>query len=124
MSSHVWERLRPHWPFTLVAILGLALVLSNLGKDYLWADEGDTAVLAANTIKGGVPKAWDGVTFLENTHFRRDYRSRLPAGSLSWSHIASFCKVLPAVGPGFAQPQYSSVPSSFFSIAANAAITR
>jgi hypothetical protein len=39
MSSHVWERLRPHWPFTLVTILGLALVLSNLGKDYLWADE-------------------------------------------------------------------------------------
>src|SRR5439155_25203130 len=156
MSSHVWERLRPHWPFTLVAILGLALVLSNLGKDYLWADEGDTAVLAANIIKGGVPKAWDGVTFLdsdkgarlnhnlvmvtspwlqymlpvlpssflENTHFRRDYPSRLPSGSLSWSHIASFCKVLPAIGPGFARPQYSSVPSSFFSIAANAAITR
>src|SRR5438270_3511710 len=66
MSSHVWERLRPHWPFTLVAILGLALVLSNLGKDYLWADEGDTAVLAANTIKGGVPKAWDGVTFVDS----------------------------------------------------------
>ncbi len=66
MSSHVWERLRPHWPFTLVAILGLALVLSNLGKDYLWADEGDTAVLAANIIKGGVPKAWDGVTFLDS----------------------------------------------------------
>jgi len=66
MSSHVWERLRPHWSFTLVAILGLALVLSNLGKDYLWADEGDTAVLAANIIKGGVPKAWDGVTFLDS----------------------------------------------------------
>src|SRR6266446_5403901 len=66
MSSHVWERLRPHWPFTLVAILGLALVLSNLGKDYLWADEGDTAVLAANTIKGGVPKAWDGITFVDS----------------------------------------------------------
>src|SRR5438093_10109909 len=66
MSSHVWERLRPHWPFTLVAILGLALVLSNLGKDYLWADEGDTAVLAANIIKGGVPKAWDGVTFVDS----------------------------------------------------------
>src|SRR5260370_4611203 len=66
MSSHVWERLRPHWPFTLVAILGLALVLSNLGKDYLWADEGDTAVLAANIIKEGVPKAWDGVTFVDS----------------------------------------------------------
>ncbi len=66
MSSHVWERLRPHWPFTLVAILGLALVLSNLGNDYLWADEGDTAVLAANIIKEGVPKAWNGITFVDS----------------------------------------------------------
>jgi hypothetical protein len=49
-----------------VAILGLALVLSNLGKDYLWADEGDTAVLAANIFKEGVPKAWDGVTFVDS----------------------------------------------------------
>jgi hypothetical protein len=66
MSSHVWERTRPHWPFALVALLGLALVLSNLGKDYLWADEGDTAVLAANIVKEGVPKAWDGVTFVDS----------------------------------------------------------
>jgi hypothetical protein len=46
--------------------VGLALALSNLGKDYLWADEGDTAVLAANIIKEGVPKAWDGVTFVDS----------------------------------------------------------
>ena len=66
MSSRVWQRLRPHCPFAVVALLGLALVLSNLGKDYLWADEGDTAVLAANIIKEGVPKAWDGVTFVDS----------------------------------------------------------
>jgi 4-amino-4-deoxy-L-arabinose transferase-like glycosyltransferase len=66
MSSRVWERLRLHWPFTLVALLGLALMLSNLGKDYLWADEGDTAILASNIIKEGVPKAWDGVTFVDS----------------------------------------------------------
>ena len=66
MSARVWQRLRPHWPFALVALLGLAVVLSNLGKDYLWADEGDTAVLAANITKYGLPKAWDGVTFVDS----------------------------------------------------------
>jgi hypothetical protein len=50
----------------LAAVFGLALILANLGKDYLWADEGDTAVLAANIVKYGIPKAWDGVTFVDS----------------------------------------------------------
>ncbi len=66
MSQLDWHKLRPHWPFILVAVLGFALVLSGLGRDYLWADEGDTAVLAANITKYGVPKAWDGVTFIDS----------------------------------------------------------
>lgn len=57
---------KQHWPFALLATLGLWLVLANLGSDYLWEDEGDTAVLASNILKFGVPKAWDGVTFTES----------------------------------------------------------
>src|SRR5260370_36210302 len=66
MSPRFWKKLRPHWPFAVVAAVGLALLVSNLGKDYLWADEGDTAVLAANILKRGVPSAWDGVTFVDS----------------------------------------------------------
>ncbi len=66
MLSRVWEKLHPHWPSVLAAVFGLALILANLGKDYLWADKGDTAVLAANIVKYGIPKAWDGLTFVDS----------------------------------------------------------
>jgi 4-amino-4-deoxy-L-arabinose transferase-like glycosyltransferase len=62
----VYDRLRSRWPFVAVAVLGLAFLLTNLGTDYLWADEGDTAVLASSILKFGVPKAWDGVTFTDS----------------------------------------------------------
>src|SRR5437660_9423755 len=72
MLSRIWERLRSHWPFALLAALALALLLVNLGSDYLWADEGDTAVLASNILKFGVPKAWDGVTFMDSDFGARE----------------------------------------------------
>jgi 4-amino-4-deoxy-L-arabinose transferase and related glycosyltransferases of PMT family len=50
----------------LTAIVGLFLFFAGLGKDDLWADEGDTAVFAANITKYGIPKAWDGVTFIDS----------------------------------------------------------
>lgn len=55
-----------HWPFAILAVLALALLFTNLGSGYLWEDEGDTAVLASNILKFGVPKAWDGVTFIDS----------------------------------------------------------
>ena len=58
--------LRRHWPFMLVAIIGAGLIFTNLGSGYLWADEGDTAVLASNILKFGVPRSWDGVTFMDS----------------------------------------------------------
>jgi 4-amino-4-deoxy-L-arabinose transferase-like glycosyltransferase len=61
-----------HWPFALLAALGLALLLTNLGSDYLWADEGDTAVLASSIVKFGVPRAWDGVTFTDSDKGARE----------------------------------------------------
>jgi len=66
MSQHAWQKLRLHWPLAAVALVALALVLSGLGKDHLWADEGDTAVFAQNIIRYGVPKAWDGITFVDS----------------------------------------------------------
>jgi Dolichyl-phosphate-mannose-protein mannosyltransferase len=59
-------RLHLHWPVAVVALVGAVLIFTNLDKDYLWADEGDTAVFASNILKFGVPKAWDGVTFVDS----------------------------------------------------------
>src|SRR6266513_2963785 len=58
--------MRSHWPFAVLMAVALALVLVHLGSDYLWEGEGDTAVLASNILKYGVPKAWDGVTFTDS----------------------------------------------------------
>lgn len=62
----MWDRLTSHWLLILTAIVGLFLFFAGLGKDDLWADEGDTAVFAANITKYGIPKAWDGVTFIDS----------------------------------------------------------
>jgi 4-amino-4-deoxy-L-arabinose transferase-like glycosyltransferase len=66
-----FDKLRFHWPLAVILVLASALVFTNLGRDFLWEDEGDTAVLASTILKEGVPKAWDGVTFTESDHGRR-----------------------------------------------------
>jgi hypothetical protein len=60
-----------HWPLAVVAVIGAVLIFTNLGSDYLWEDEGDTAALASNILKFGVPKAWDGAAFLDSDHGAR-----------------------------------------------------
>jgi hypothetical protein len=57
---------RSHWPFLVIISISAALLLTNLGAGYLWADEGDTAVLASNIVRFGLPKAWDGTTFMDS----------------------------------------------------------
>ena len=61
-----------HWPLAIILAVAAVLVFTGLQRDYLWADEGDTAVLARNILKHGVPTAWDGVTFIDS-----DFGSRL-----------------------------------------------
>jgi len=63
--------LRSHWPLAIIAVIGAVLIFTNLGSDYLWEDEGDTAALASNILKFGVPKAWDGGAFLDSDHGAR-----------------------------------------------------
>lgn len=64
-------RLKPHWPLAAIALIGAVFIFTNLGSDYLWEDEGDTAALAVNILKFGVPKAWDGAAFLDSDHGAR-----------------------------------------------------
>jgi hypothetical protein len=75
------RRLAPHWPVLVVLVIAAALLLTNLGSDYFWEDEGDTAVLARNILRSGVPDAWDGTTFVAP-----DYGERLRYGFVMISH--------------------------------------
>ncbi len=59
-------KFRFHWPLLAVAVLAGVFTFTNVGSDYLWEDEGDTAAFAVNILKFGVPRAWDGVTFLDS----------------------------------------------------------
>jgi hypothetical protein len=65
------SKLRFHWPLLIAGAVGAVFIFANLGSDYLWEDEGDTAALAVNILKFGVPKAWDGVAFLDSDHGAR-----------------------------------------------------
>lgn len=51
--------------------MSAVFIFTNVGLDYLWEDEGDTAALAVNILKFGVPKAWDGQAFLDSDHGAR-----------------------------------------------------
>jgi Dolichyl-phosphate-mannose-protein mannosyltransferase len=64
--SDAFSKLRCNWPLWSVSIIGALLLFANLGAGYLWADEGDTAVLARNILKSGLPRAWDGMTFMDS----------------------------------------------------------
>ncbi|HZR78875.1 MAG TPA: glycosyltransferase family 39 protein [Chthoniobacterales bacterium] len=75
--------LRSHWPVAIVTVLAGVLLFANLGGGYLWADEGDTAVLARNILKSGVPSAWDGVTFMDSD-FGARVNDRLVMVSSPW----------------------------------------
>ena len=57
---------RRHWPVGIVLAIAAVLVLTRLGQDYLWEDEGDTAVFAANIVKDGLPTAWDGTALIDS----------------------------------------------------------
>ena len=81
--SNAFAGFQRHWAFLLVATIGAALLFGDLGSGYLWADEGDTAVLASNILKSGLPRAWDGVTFMDSD-FGARVNSRLIMVSSPW----------------------------------------
>ena len=70
-ASKGFGTLVSHWPLAVLATITGVLIFTNLGSDSLWEDEGDTAALASNILKFGVPKAWDGGAFLDSDHGAR-----------------------------------------------------
>ena len=52
----------------LLCFLAGVILFTNLGDIYLWQDEATTAVLAKNTLKYGVPRAFDGTNLVTNIY--------------------------------------------------------
>ncbi|MGB2631124.1 MAG: glycosyltransferase family 39 protein [Candidatus Omnitrophota bacterium] len=64
--------MKQHISIVIIAITAAVLILANLGNQYLWQDEAETAMLAKNTLRFGYPKAWDGMN-LVNPAIRTGY---------------------------------------------------
>jgi hypothetical protein len=54
------ERGRERVVVCLLAALAGVLLLANLGNQYLWQDEAQTALLARTILSAGVPLGYDG----------------------------------------------------------------
>jgi len=100
-------------------LLGALLIFPNLDDRYLWDDEAETALLAKNVLRFGVPIAWDGVSLISQecgTDFDANYLWRqtpwlpiyLTAASFALFDIGTFTARLP-----FALVGLLSVPSMY-----------
>ena len=72
-----------HISFVLVLLIAAVVLFTNLSGQRLWADEADTAVLARNIIEYGIPRAWDGRTFIDSDRGERT-NSHLVMVSTPW----------------------------------------
>jgi len=80
-ANNTFSRVRDYWPLAAVLAIAATLLFVRLDRDYLWADEGDTAVLAKSILRFGVPTAWDGVSFIDS-----DFGARLNDDFVMVSH--------------------------------------
>ena len=53
-----------HFPIILILALGAFLLLFHLDDRPFWQDEAETACLAKNVLKYGLPRAYDGVNIV------------------------------------------------------------
>ena len=63
-------------PIVIILALAAFLLLFHLDQRPFWQDEAETACLAHNVLKYGVPRAYDGVNFIsqEDGHeFDQDF---------------------------------------------------
>ena len=58
------QKVRKDIVLIILCILAGVILFTNLGNIYLWQDEATTAVLAKNTLKFGVPRAFDGTNLV------------------------------------------------------------
>lgn len=56
--------MKTHIPVFVITAVVAILIFANLGNQYLWQDEAETALLAKNILKYGFPRAFDGKNFV------------------------------------------------------------
>lgn len=69
-------KLKDYYPIMILTALAGVLLFSNLGNQYLWQDEAETAILARRVLEYGYPKAYDGKNLVNptiRTSFSEDY---------------------------------------------------
>jgi len=72
--------------FELIIFLIISiLMLSNFSNIHLWDDEGETVLLAKNTVEFGVPKVYDGVNLVSRV--KNQFTSDFIWTWSSWLHI-------------------------------------
>ena len=54
------EKVRKNIWLVVILFGAGVLLFTNLGNQYLWMDEAETAILARSILKTGFPYAWDG----------------------------------------------------------------
>ncbi len=68
--------MRKHFSILLLLAMGVILLFANLGNQFLWQDEAETATLAKNTLEYGFPRAFDGKNLINpviRTGYGEDY---------------------------------------------------
>jgi len=81
--------------FLAIACAALVLLLANLGNQYLWADEAQTALVSKTILTYGVPRGYDGKNFFtqeEGAEFGKNYIWRWHTW-LPFYVVAGFYKV-------------------------------
>ncbi len=76
MDDSVKRRFPLVLPVALILALAAFLLLFHLDQRPFWQDEAETACLARNTLKFGVPRAYDGVNLIsqeEGREYGQDY---------------------------------------------------
>lgn len=63
--AFAWYAAHNRWSAVAPALLSLLLLLPNLGETYLWTDEADTASIARNVLKSGLPLVYDGRNLIQ-----------------------------------------------------------
>ncbi len=110
------------WANSAVAgllLLAALLIFANLDDRYLWDDEAETALLARNVLRFGIPVAWDGASLVSQecgVDYDRNYLWRqtpwlpiyLAAGSFALFDASTFTARLP-----FALLGLLAVPSMY-----------
>jgi Dolichyl-phosphate-mannose-protein mannosyltransferase len=104
---------------TGLLLVGALLIFPSLDDRYLWDDEAETALLAKNVLRFGVPVAWDGFNLISQecgTDYDANYLWRhtpwlpiyLTAASFALFDVSTFSARLP-----FALLGLLSVPSLY-----------